>query len=467
MPLLNGDIYRMNNVCQTVVARHLCIGCGVCAGVCPSENLVMVDGPCFGYIPKDQGHCLEDCSMCLEVCPFENHKEDEDSLSSRLYAEVAGIEHRSETGYFLQSYAGYVVDNNHRWRSASGGVASWFLSELLKTDTVDYVVCVTKTGEAGKLFEFRIFEKQDDVLSTGKSAYYPVELSEAIRTIIQRPGRYALIGLPCFVKAVRLASLQNRKIRERLVVCAGLACGQLCSKGFTELLIRKEYLNPNLVTKVCYRGKKEGRPAIRYGVYFGDEAGNIHTFYDLKYFWRLWRISSLWACKFCDDFLAETADIVFMDAWLPEYMSESGGRNIVITRSAFADHILNENGISNHVLSMHPIPIDRVYESHGWGFREKKKRLGYRLGLNYESCKIKKRVDAKKPDFISRLGIHIENLAHRKSIEALHKQRNHGTPGLDVYNRNMAKYFMYIQALKILQKVNSLLRTFAQKAGAQ
>ncbi|NVL90286.1 MAG: Coenzyme F420 hydrogenase/dehydrogenase, beta subunit C-terminal domain [Desulfobacterales bacterium] len=38
------------------------------------------------------------------------------------------------------------------------------------------------------------------------------------------------------------------------------------------------------------------------------------------------------ACNFCDDVFAECADVVFMNAWLPEYFSDYRGYNIVLIR---------------------------------------------------------------------------------------------------------------------------------------
>lgn len=39
------------------------------------------------------------------------------------------------------------------------------------------------------------------------------------------------------------------------------------------------------------------------------------------------------ACDFCDDVFAETADIALGDAWLPEYVQDGNGTNVVVTRN--------------------------------------------------------------------------------------------------------------------------------------
>ena len=105
----------------------------------------------------------------------------------------------------------------HRPTSASGGVATWLLETLLSNDIVDHVICVAPTGDPERLFEFKVFSTPNEVRTGAGSAYYPIEMSAAIREVLETPGRYAIVGLPCFIKAVRLQR-SSAKQRERIVV---------------------------------------------------------------------------------------------------------------------------------------------------------------------------------------------------------------------------------------------------------
>ena len=40
-----------------------CVGCGICAEVCPAGNIVIKDGK-----PEWQHHC-ERCTACMQLCP--------------------------------------------------------------------------------------------------------------------------------------------------------------------------------------------------------------------------------------------------------------------------------------------------------------------------------------------------------------------------------------------------------------
>src|SRR5699024_8759391 len=63
------------------------------------------------------------------------------------------------------------------------------------------------------------------------------------------------------------------------------------------------------------------------------------------------------ACDYCDDVLAETADISFGDAWLPEFTPDPQGDNIVVARSAAALEIFERNRAA---LELTDISADRA-----------------------------------------------------------------------------------------------------------
>jgi coenzyme F420-reducing hydrogenase beta subunit len=242
-----------SDVISTIVKNNLCIGCGVCAAMCP-EHLLSMQFNRFGeYNPVRRKECEKDCGLCHKVCPFADENDNEDAIGKSLYGQINGISHRPETGYYLNCYVGYAPQT--RDRGASGGMATWLLAMLLKKGIVDYVIAVVPENNPDPLFRFAVLHDTESVLSSSGSAYYPVELSGVLQEIQNNPGRCAVIGLPCFIKAVRLAAQKNRTLREKIPVTLGIVCGQLKSRHFTDYIAGLAGVRKDELKNVHYRGK--------------------------------------------------------------------------------------------------------------------------------------------------------------------------------------------------------------------
>jgi coenzyme F420 hydrogenase subunit beta len=367
-------------VIPTIVKNNLCIGCGICAVICP-ESLLKMQFNHFGeYNPIQREECKKDCGLCYKVCPFADGNDNEDSIGKILYGMTEGISHRPETGYYLNCYAGYAPST--RERGATGGMATWLLSTLLKERIVDYVIAVVPDDNPDQLFKFAILQTSESVLSSSGSVYYPVELSGVLQEIQNKSGRYAIIGLPCFIKAVRLATQKNRILNERIYFTIGIVCGQLKNKHFTDYIANLAGVRKDELRLVHYRGKSADTPASNYFYTFTRKNGTTERFFWEDGIEAAWmnRWFTMNSCNYCDDIFAECADITFMDAWLPEYSKESRGTNIVLVRSRLMQDMI-DNGINNGEVRLDPIPVEKVIQSHAGLINIKRRNLAYQLHL--------------------------------------------------------------------------------------
>ncbi len=370
----------MKVTCISSIAENdLCIGCGICAAICPDNVLAMQINPFGEYNPVGNGDCTKECGLCLKVCPFADENPDEDDIGRLLFSEVPEILHRPETGYFLEAFAGYSLINGHREHGSSGGMATWFLQTLIEDGTVDAVVCVTSNPDPEKLFRFAVFTTVGEVQAASGSAYYPVELSEVLRYIIKHPGKYAVTGLPCFVKAIRLAQQRNRQLRERIVVVLGLTCGQLKSKHYTDYLVALAGLEGPPVS-VHYRGKNPEQPASNYFFSCVGNDGKSRRIYGNDGISEVW--TNRWftpiACNYCDDIFAECADVTFMDAWLPEFDRDSRGTSLIIIRSRQASDFFLR-GVRDNDIDLNTVTIDQAIRSQAGVVSVKREQLAHRL----------------------------------------------------------------------------------------
>jgi coenzyme F420-reducing hydrogenase beta subunit len=348
-------------VIRDIVENNLCIGCGLCAFICPPSTLEMEWNRFGEYNPVEKISCDKECGLCLKVCPFADGNDNEDSIGKALFGDIPQICHRPETGYYLDCYVGYAPDT--RERGSSGGMATWLLSTLLKKGIVDYVIAVVPNDDPDQLFKFAILTDPESVLNSSRSVYYPVELSGVLRDIQNKSGKCAIIGVPCFIKAIRLAAQKNRKLKERIHITLGLVCGQQkCKQYTTYLSAHSNVMGP--LKKVYYRGKSPDRPASNYNFYCKNENGNEGTITFQEGMGEAWlnRWFTINACNYCDDIFSECADITFMDAWLPEYWSDPRGTNFIIVRTPRLQQILEEAKVSNKI-SIKKIPINEIIRS--------------------------------------------------------------------------------------------------------
>lgn len=352
------------NITESIVKNDYCIGCGVCAGICPLNNLYMdwsAQGELIPYTYKD---CNDNCSICLDVCPFYDHKLNQDDIANILFSKIPKIKYNEYTGYYLDCYVGFQKDEEKRLKSASGGLATSFLSSLLQENIVDKVVAVGAFENNNRMFDFRILNNSDEIYSCTGSAYYPVEISKVLKKILKEKENmtYAIIALPCVVYSLRLAMEKIPKLKRKIKIIASLTCGQLQNRFCTELLALESGITIDNLSKMDFRRKSKEMPASNFMHIAIDKYGNEGTpqsYSELPF--HLWHYQYFKqnACNFCDDIFGELADITFMDAWLPEYIPDYKGTSLAIVRTNTAQKLL---GNSQECI-LNKINVQRVIES--------------------------------------------------------------------------------------------------------
>ncbi len=237
-----------------VVNSGLCIGCGSCAA--QGGHGMAFDR--HGLLkPTGQG---PDQDSFARTCPFSPNAANEDELAGELYPDAP----RHETvGRFLSAHVGYVMAGGFRDHGSSGGMVSWVLDELMARGLIDGAAHVAPTDD-DRFFRYRISRSREEIRQGAKSRYYPVEMSEVLRHIRETPGRYAVVGVPCFIKAVQLLRRDDPVFRERIAYTLGLFCGHMKSAKFVESFAMQMEVPIEEVRAVEFRVKDPSRPASTY-----------------------------------------------------------------------------------------------------------------------------------------------------------------------------------------------------------
>lgn len=371
------------SVVTEISQAGLCIGCGICAGVCPSKSLIIAKKVNGDWAPKLTRQCPPYCGLCLEVCPFYQEAIDKDSLADEKYGMIQGINKDISAGFALDAYVGYSRVDNHREQGSSGGMATWLLEELLRRNLVDRVICVCKSQSSERLFDYNIIDNIEMVRKASGSKHYPVELGSVIQDILDSTSEltYAITGLPCYLKGLQLAMRKFPKLQRQIRYELGLVCVRLPNSYYTEYLIKLSGLDTGHMAQVTYRRTEGAKRAVDFLFHAetaDGESGKALPFHGRYGAIGNYRYFQFNACNYCEDVFAEVADIVFMDAWLPEYERDPAGHSLIIVRNPFLQELLMA-GREEGRCFLERIPLDRVLESQEGRVDLKRREIAGRL----------------------------------------------------------------------------------------
>jgi coenzyme F420-reducing hydrogenase beta subunit len=371
----------------------LCVGCGACAG-----DGVTVELNRHGELVPRSHAGVAAARDVANICPFSPEAANEDDISVRRFANP--VSSHPLIGRFDAAYVGHAAENGYRDDGSSGGLVSWVGAELLREGLVDgvaHVAALQSPPPDGRLFAYRISRSVEDLRAGAKSRYHPVELSGVIAEMREKPGRYAVVGIPCFIKAIHLLRRQDPLLRARIAFTLGLFCGHMKSARLGESFAWQLGVAPGRMTGIDYRLKNPDRPANWYRARIAHLDGPPRE----QDWWHL--VDGDWgagffqnsACDFCDDVVAETADISFGDAWVEPYASDGRGVNVVIVRSVLIRSML-ERAISEGRVMLAEVDADFVVRTQAAGLRHRREGLAYRLALRLKHRRLiqpRKRVE--------------------------------------------------------------------------
>lgn len=385
---------------KDMIRSGLCIGCGNCAA--QAEGVRMQFDKYGQLKPSGPKEWLEKPSeKFTRTCPFSPEATNENALAAERFP---AFKQKGEgTGVFQSAYVGYVAEDDYRLQGSSGGLVTWVATELLRKGLIDgvaHVIATEDPQQEGRYFRYRISRTENEIRQGARSRYYPVEMADVLQTIRDVPGRYAVVGIPCFIKAVHLLRKEDPVFRERIAYTLGLFCGHMKSARFVESFAWQMKVPVNEIQQVEFRYKDPRRPANLYTAALTLRDGTMIR----KDWWHLadgdWGAGFFMnrACNFCDDVMAETADISFGDAWVEPYSSDGKGTNVVVIRSPEVERMM-QTAIQEKRLQLTEVDTAFVEQTQAAGLRQRREGLAYRLAWATGDLQPLKRVapDRNKP----------------------------------------------------------------------
>ena len=198
------------------VENGLCCSCGVCKNACPKACIRYErrDGMFFPVVDAEK--CVK-CGLCASVCPgLTAAPATGDKLVNAMF------------GTILASFNAWSRDEVLRHVSASGGVVTTLVTELLRKGLYDAAFTLDTYSYEDQL-KTRKITREDlsdswNQSSFPKSRYLPVSHEEAVRFILENPDRRViLIASPCALRGLQ-ELIRIRGLEREHYLFIGLFC---------------------------------------------------------------------------------------------------------------------------------------------------------------------------------------------------------------------------------------------------
>ncbi|MGF1779052.1 Coenzyme F420 hydrogenase/dehydrogenase, beta subunit C-terminal domain [Vibrio nomapromontoriensis] len=321
----------MKNI-KEVMASDMCYGCGACV---KGGNTVMQENEKGFFVPQEV-----DKSKFKEFCGMSDSSMTEDKIVDLKKEKWDSLQECKAIGFYKNIYLGYGLDYKERFGSSGGGILTELLVELLGNHTIDYVVHVGPTNSS---FGYKISKTESDIRGNKKSHYYPCPMNEVLEEIRNQKGKFVFVGIPCIVSTFNRIIQKDESLRANCKYTFGIVCGHLKSTLFADYIINRTKKNTSKkVDRVIYRESDSLARANEYrmGVLYEDGSKDTKPVMNIP--GTNWGESyfKMNSCDYCDDIYNETADIVFGDAWLKDYIKSGDGANIIVVRDGYLDNVL-------------------------------------------------------------------------------------------------------------------------------
>ncbi len=313
----------------TRVARgQTCSGCGLCAALAPGAIDLVTAAP--GYTRPRQ----------VATVPA--------AAETAIAATCPGlvIDNRSDAphddplwGPWRETATGYASDAALRHHASSGGVLSALLVHALASGLVDYVV-ETGMDTTDPLANTTVVARSAEAIFAAAGSRYASSSPLAdIGRHLDAPGRFAFVGKPCDVAALRALARIDPRVDAKVPLmlaffCAGVPSGD----GGRRILVAID-APVDAVTAFRYRG--DGWPGNATAT-LADGTTRSMSYHDS---WgQILSKEIQFRCKICPDAVGGAADIACADAWYgdargyPDF-TEKDGRSLVMVRTAKGEQV--------------------------------------------------------------------------------------------------------------------------------
>jgi coenzyme F420 hydrogenase subunit beta len=349
-----------------VRAGRLCAGCGGCAAVAPAKIGMALAPPGFLRPVQRAPLTAEEERAVAAICP-----------GLRLEQSAAGRPDDPLWGPHLGAWTGHAADPGLRHAASSGGALSALLVHLLETGAVEFVL-QTAADPANPLGNRTVLSRTAaEVMAASGSRYAPSAPLAGIEAHLGQGRRFAFVGKPCDVGALRALARRDARVDACIPVMLSFFCAGVPSLAGAEAVLESLGTAPGEVAAFRYRGNGWPGAAVASLRDGGERRMSYHDSWG-----GILSKHLQFRCKICPDGTGGFADIVCADAWECDeagypLFEEAEGTSLVMARTA-KGLALVEGAVAAGRLAVAPFALGRVAAMQP-GQRERKRALAARL----------------------------------------------------------------------------------------
>lgn len=338
---------------QEIVSSGLCSGCGACVAILSDDVLEMrmcEEGYLRPYAKRNLS--TRDQAKLRSCCPGIG--------LAHSGAFDFGVKYDPIWGPIVSLAAGHAFDPEVRRTASSGGVLSALLIHLLESGKVDFVVHTRSSTENPLKNETAFSRTRSDVLRAAGSRYSPAAPVAELPRALAQGGRFAFVGKPCDVAAVRKICCADPVTAGRIPYLLSFMCAGTPGLDGTFEILKQLQISPQDVISFRYRG--EGWPGKARATMRDGQTRSMT--YNMAWGSILNRYLQA-RCKMCADGTGEFADVVCADAWFgkngyPDF-AEADGRSLVISRTQRGQNMVDA-ALGRQCLELEAFPLDNLAE---------------------------------------------------------------------------------------------------------
>lgn len=379
-----------------IVESGLCTGCGACV-FAAKAGAVSMQMNNEGFLRPVASQVLnpEDERAIQRICPGIGLQH------PRTFDR--GARYVPEWGPIMELKAGHANDEAVRHAGSSGGVLSALLIHLLEAKKVEFVVHIRASTRDALVNDAHFSETREEVLSAAGSRYAPASPVAALGTALARPGRFAFVGKPCDVAAVRNILRENPELGERIPYLLSFMCAGTPSIKGTHQILQRFDMKPESVQSFRYRG--DGWPGLARAQ---SDDGTVKTM-DYNTAWGSILNQYLQPrCKMCADGTGEFADVVCADAWYgkdgyPDF-AEREGRSLLIARTAKGRSVIDD-AIQRQTITLSDFKVADLCQIQPYQLKRKREVLARTLAARVLKKPTPRYIGMKIVQCAGRLGV--------------------------------------------------------------